>query len=63
MKDLDASDITLYIFFTIIILFIGVLATMMFIGLKNKEEAIRHCREMPYEEYKVDTRCHELLED
>lgn len=47
------------IMFSIIIGFMIMFADM-YIRNRNEED---YCRKLPYEEYKIDTRCHEILED
>ena len=47
---------------TMLSIFIGVAIVFadMYIRDRNEED---YCRKLPYEEYKIDTRCHEILED
>lgn len=42
--------------------FIGFMIMLadMYIRNRNEED---YCRKLSYEEYKIDTRCHEILED
>lgn len=47
---------------TMLSIFIGIAIVFadMYIRHRNEED---YCRKLPYEEYKIDTRCQELLED
>ena len=57
------TNISLVVFeiiaFSIIIGFM-IMSADMYIRDRNEED---YCRKLPYEEYKIDTRCQELLED
>ncbi len=63
MKDFDLIDVLSFSFFLLGVLMVGILILAMGISLKDQINTKRRCQELSYEEYKIDTRCQELLED
>ena len=62
-KEDKILDVLLIIFAVIMFsAFVGILimSVDMYIRDRNEED---YCRKLPYEEYKIDTRCQDLLED
>lgn len=62
-KDYDAFDWFLAGTQVVSGILVGGLMFFMFMGIANDIKAEQYCRELPFEEYQKDTRCHKILED
>lgn len=63
MDDYDVAELILGIIGVTAGIMMGVLVFFMAVDLTDEANMKRRCQELPYEEYKIDTRCQELLED
>lgn len=62
-KDCDVFDWFLASIQVVSGILVGGLIFFMFMSIANNIKAEQYCRELPFEEYEKDTRCHKILED
>lgn len=61
-RDYDFCEWLLAGLVVIIGILLGGFVFFMFVDINNDIKAEQYCRELPFEEYQKDTRCHKILE-